>query len=437
MDFMTNTGSLILVLGVVIFVHEFGHFITAKLFGMRVFVFSFGFGKRLLGFKWGDTDCRLSLIPLGGYVKLEGEPDDKLSEIVPAAGDGRDFTARPRWQRFIVYFAGPVMNVVLTVAAFTLLYQIGWGVDSTLYEPPVIGVVDANSPAGKAGLKPGDEIATIDGKPQPDWEHALMTVLLKPGQELTLGIRRDGVLTDTKVTNGSNERKQGELGVTPLVRIGEILEDGAAKAAGLKPDDGIVSVDHKPVANFGDIPKLLGAAPAGPIAIEVFRDGRIQELPVTPVGGKIGVKNKTTLRKLAFVPAVGEAFKETWRFTAQTLDLLRRIVTAEASPKAALSGPIGIAQESGRAARSEQPVLALVFVVAIISISVGILNLFPLPPLDGGHLAILVGEGVIRRDFSAEVKGWIMNAGAAALFMLIGLVLYSDLTKINWGRLIP
>src|SRR5512132_2166515 len=139
MEILTNVAAFIVVLGLMIFFHEFGHFITAKGFGMRVFVFSFGFGKRLLGFKWGDTDCRVSAIPLGGYVKLEGEGDDVLSEDVPAAGDGRDFGARPRWQRFIVYLAGPVMNGVLTVAVLTTLYMRGFEVDASLYDRPVIG----------------------------------------------------------------------------------------------------------------------------------------------------------------------------------------------------------------------------------------------------------------------------------------------------------
>src|SRR5574341_125080 len=125
MGFLTYAASFLFVLGIIIFVHEFGHFITAKAFGMRVFIFSFGFGKRLLGFKWGDTDCRLSLIPLGGYVKLEGEADDRLSEDTSRLGDGRDFTLRPRWQRFLVYLAGPAMNGVLTVGAFTALFVVG------------------------------------------------------------------------------------------------------------------------------------------------------------------------------------------------------------------------------------------------------------------------------------------------------------------------
>jgi regulator of sigma E protease len=126
----TSAAAFVFVLGVIIFFHEFGHFITAKLFGMRVFIFSFGFGRRLLGFQWGDTDCRLSLIPLGGYVKLEGEPEDHLSEDTSSQGDAKDFTARPRWQRFLVYLAGPFMNAVLTISVLTGLFMVGSQVDA-------------------------------------------------------------------------------------------------------------------------------------------------------------------------------------------------------------------------------------------------------------------------------------------------------------------
>ena len=298
MNFMTNTGSLIIVLGIVIFFHEFGHFITAKAFGMRVFIFSFGFGKRLLGFKWGDTDCRLSLIPLGGYVKLEGEPDDKLSEDVSRRGDGRDFTARPRWQRFVVYLAGPAMNVVLTLLAFTVLYQLGWGVDSTLLDPPVIGFVEPESAAAHAGLLPGDQILAIDGKPQPAWESALMTILLRPNQTLPLRIRRSGEELALSVATTTNEHKAGEIGVIPLVRVGEVIPGAPASLAGIQPDDGIVAVGGKPVRSFPEIPALLAAAPQGPLKIQVFRDGSLRELDVTPQAGKIGIKNKTTFRRL-------------------------------------------------------------------------------------------------------------------------------------------
>ncbi|PYQ16543.1 MAG: RIP metalloprotease RseP, partial [Acidobacteria bacterium] len=158
---LTYPLAFVFVLGIIIFVHEFGHLITAKAFGMRVFVFSFGFGKRLLGFKWGDTDCRVSAIPLGGYVKLEGEPDDHIGEDTTGLGDGRDFAVRPRWQKFLVYLAGPTMNAVLTISVLTVFYMIGFAVEASRYDRPIVGVVDPRSPAEAAGIQPGDEILSI------------------------------------------------------------------------------------------------------------------------------------------------------------------------------------------------------------------------------------------------------------------------------------
>ena len=157
-DILFSLPAFVFVLGVIIFVHEAGHLFVAKAFGMRVFIFSFGFGKRLFGFQWGDTDCRVSLVPLGGYVKLEGEPEDHLSEDTSqkAVGDGKDFLSRPRWQRFVVYLAGPAMNVVLTMVVLTIFYMIGFMVDASRYDRPVLGAVEAGSPAEAAGLLPGD-----------------------------------------------------------------------------------------------------------------------------------------------------------------------------------------------------------------------------------------------------------------------------------------
>src|SRR5688572_30318889 len=240
MDIITNIPSFLVVLGIIIFVHEFGHFITAKAFGMRVFIFSFGFGKRLAGFKWGDTDCRLSLIPLGGYVKLEGEPDDLASEEAPARGDSRDFLNRPRWQRFIVYLAGPFMNGVLAVAVFTALYMAGFGVDASRYDRPIIGAVLSGSTAEAAGLRPGDEILAIDDKPQANWEGVFYEVALRPDRDLKLRIRHDGREMDVTVRSTSQPpHRMGEIGVAPVVRIGELLPGDPAHKAGLQVDDGI------------------------------------------------------------------------------------------------------------------------------------------------------------------------------------------------------
>src|SRR3954469_14429763 len=216
-----DAGAFVLVLGIIIFFHEFGHFITAKAFGMRLFVFSFGFGRRLFGFKWGDTDCRVSLIPLGGYVKLEGEPDDVVSEDVSQLGDGRDFTARPRWQKFIVYLAGPAMNVVLTLVVFTWLYTLGFAMDGTLNDRPVLGAVEKGSPAAQAGMMIGDEILEIDGRRMETWEDALLAIALHPDTDLRFSVRHAGATQAMTVHTRSDSSRHGEIGAAPLVRVGQ------------------------------------------------------------------------------------------------------------------------------------------------------------------------------------------------------------------------
>jgi len=440
MDFLTTTGAFILVLGVIIFVHEFGHFITAKAFGMRVFVFSFGFGRRLFGFKWGDTDCRVSLVPLGGYVKLEGEADDRISEDTSTIGDGRDFTARPRWQRFVVYLAGPVMNGLLTVAVLTTLYMIGFQVDASLYDRPIIGAVDPGSPAALAGLTPGDQIVAIDGRPLASWEEAQYQILLKPEALLELRVLRDGAERVVSLRSGSTSaEKVGTIGVHPLVRVGVVLDGAPAQTAGLRPDDAILRIDATPLRNFAEIPPLVGAAEGRTLVLHVWRAGQSLELPVVPrddgSGPRIGIAPKMVVKQFGFVRAVGESLRWSWSMTQQTADVLTRLVTAQLSPKT-MMGPLGIAKASGDAARGGAG--PLFYLVAVISLQIGLLNLVPLPPLDGGHLAILASESVLRRDISLQVKVWVMNAGAAVLFLLIGLVLYSDLSKTSWlGKYLP
>jgi regulator of sigma E protease len=436
MEFLNTTAAFIFVLGIIIFVHEFGHFLTAKAFGMRVFVFSFGFGKRLLGFKWGDTDCRLSLVPLGGYVKLEGEPDDKLSQDVSALGDGKDFVGRPRWQRFVVYLAGPFMNAALTLGVLTVLFMIGSQADATLYDRPVIGAVEAGSPAERAGVLPGDEILAIDEREPSSWEDAQYAILLRPDARVKLRVRRGADTRELELQSQArgNERV-GHLGVAPLVRVGNVLPGQPAEAAGLRKDDAILAIDGQSVAAFEDIPRLLAAGGERALSFRIYRDGSVSELPVTPRGGRIGIERKTVLKKFGLGGAFAEAWRFSWNMTRLTFETLGRLVTAQISPKT-MMGPLGIAQASGDAARGGWA--SLFFLVAIISLQVGILNLFPLAPLDGGHMAILAGESLMRRDLSLAVKSWIMNAGAAVLFLLIGLVLYSDLSKTSWlGRFLP
>jgi regulator of sigma E protease len=426
------------VLGIIIFVHEFGHLLVAKAFGMRVFVFSFGFGKRLAGFKWGDTDCRLSAVPLGGYVKLEGEPDDRVSEDTSAVtvGDGNDFTSRPRWQRFLVYLAGPAMNAVLTIAVLTGFYMFGLP-DSN--DQPIVGAVDGGSPADRVGIAPGDAIVAVDGEATATWESAQYQIMVRPEREVTLRVRRGGEERDIKVrTEALTKEKIGSIGVYPLVRVGQVVSGQPAEAAGVKLDDAILRIGDKAIRSFAEIPDVVGASQGKPLDFQLWRGGQILSLSVTPkdsgAGLRVGIGPKLT--KLGTGGAVVQACRWTWDMTLQTLDIMKRLLTAQISPKA-MMGPLGIAQASGEAAKSGRPG-PLLFLVAILSLQVGIFNLLPIAPLDGGHLTILAGEGLIRRDFSIAVKMWIMNAGVAVMLLLIGIAIYADLSKTSlFGKFLP
>ncbi len=460
MGLLTTVAAFVVVLGIIIFVHEFGHLILAKALGMRVLVFSFGFGKRLFGFKWGDTDCRVSALPLGGYVKLEGEPDDLVTPPAPegeragleqsedaakktiALSDGElvrvddpdYFTNRPRWQRFLVYLAGPSMNALLTIAVLSGFFMVGFAVEASRFDRPIIGALDPGSPAEKAGLVPGDEILSIDARAIASWDEAQYQVVLRPDKTLNLRIRRGGETHEVAVrSTATSVERVGSIGVHPLVRVGQVLPGQPAEAAGVRPDDAILAIDGKPIRSFSEIPPVVAAAGSRALTFRLWRDGKTLEVAITPrdsgVGPKVGIAQKMVIKKFGPLTAVGEAVRSTWEMTRQTFDVVVRLLTAQISPRT-MMGPLGIAQASGDAARSGlAPLLSL---VAMISLQVGILNLFPLAPLDGGHLAILAVEGMVRRDLNPMVKNWIMNAGAAVIFLLIGLVLYSDVSKMSF-----
>jgi regulator of sigma E protease len=436
---VTTILAFVILLGIIIFVHEMGHLLAAKAFGMRVFVFSFGFGKRLAGFKWGDTDCRLSAIPLGGYVKLEGEADDLVSEDTTALGDGKDFTLRPRWQRFVVYLAGPVMNAVLAMVILAGFYRVGFAVDGARYDRPIVGAVEPGSPAAKAEIRPGDEILAIDGERYTDWEGLLIHVALRPGRDLRLRLLAEGAEREVLVKTATDERSVGTIGVYPLVRIGEVLAGKPAAEAGLRVDDAILAIAGQSIQRFDQIPGVLKSRGMQPSVFRVLRDRAFLELLVSPrdegAGPKVGIAPKRVIKKFALLAAIGQAGLWVADQTTQTFRVVGGLITMQVSPRT-LEGPLRIAQASGDAARDGTS--SYLYVIALISLQVGIFNLFPLAPLDGGHMAIILAEGTIRRDFSLAVKNVIMNAGFAVIMLLIVFVFYSDLSKTRWlGKLLP
>ncbi len=430
------------VLGIIIFVHELGHFIAAKLFGIHVPIFSFGFGRRLAGFKWGDTDCRLSLIPLGGYVKLEGEPDDQLSESVTPSDSEHAFINKPRWQRIVVYVAGPAMNVVLAILVMTVLFTVGYAEFSLLKARPLLGAVEAGQAAAQAGLLAGDEIVAVDGRPVASWEELTYGIAVRPNALIKIRYRRQDQEQETQVRSTTRERT-GYIGIMPPISIQALIAHQPAERAGLQVDDAFLFIDAKPISSVEDVLKAIQGSGGKAIDVRVFRQGRILDILVQPVsdGGsfKIGVQpgpGRMVETRYRFDRAVVVASQRTWEMTAQVFDVLGRLITRRLSV-GNMSGPLGIAQASGTYLRLGPS--AYFGFIAFVSVNVGLLNLIlPLVPLDGGHILLLLIEGIARRDINERVKYWIMNAGLVVVLALIVVVLYSDVSRTAlFGKYLP
>jgi regulator of sigma E protease len=427
MNLLSNTAAFIFALGVIIFFHELGHLIAAKAFNVRVLTFSLGFGKRLFGFKRGETDYRVALFPLGGYVQLGGEDPSEVSD------DPREFCNRPRWQRIVVYLAGPGMNAVLSVVLMAVVFMMGMEVAALREVPPVVGVVVEDSPAAAAGLEPGDRIETVDGKSVSRWDDVHFALLTSPGRAVELTLARDGRNVSASVVPDVVPRYEfGDAGVYPqlLPRIAQVLEDSPAARGGFVSGDEVRAVDGRSVSSSQDFIAQIEARPDQASTIEVMRDGRLETLTVTPRSeegvGKIGVVIGY-YQRFGPVAAFGASVSYNIDIVRQTFAALGKIVSGRLAAKSALSGPIEIAALSGQAARSGFKVL--LHLMGIISISIGILNLLPIPILDGGQITILLFEGVRRRDLSIKVKQRIQNVGFALVVLLMVMVLYFDLVK--------
>lgn len=423
----SNTAAFIFALGVIIFVHEAGHLLVAKAFGMKVLAFSLGFGKRLFGWKVGETDYRISLVPLGGYVKLSGEePGDSTD-------DPRDFLNQPRWQRILVYLAGPLMNAALSILLIAGLFTVGIEVPALQSVPSVVGTVEAGSAGEAAGLIPGDEIVAIDGKEVSRWQDVAFTILTGIGKPLEFEIQRNGERSKVRVTpRQPADFDFGDAGIYPkiLPKIGDVLAGSPAESAGFRLGDEVRSVDGRPLGSPTDFVDYIEKHVGATVAVEVLRDGALTKLAVVPgdQGGKgrIGVR-LTVAQRYPPLAALRESVRFNYDIAKQSLAVIGKIFKREVAAKSALAGPIEIAAQSGAAARTGFK--NLLYLMGILSLSIGLLNLFPIPVLDGGQIGILLVESVIRRDFSLAVKERIAQVGLALVVMLMVTVLYFDLSK--------
>lgn len=429
---LVNAASLIVVLGVLVLLHEGGHFLAARAVGAPVAVFSIGFGKRLFGFQRKGTDFRWSLIPLGGYVRILGLGPDESDLVKPGVPTP---SLLPRWQRAVILAAGPIANVIGAVLFLALAFHLGVEVPSWQEAKPLVGWVEPGSPAAMAGIQAGDTIVAVDGKKLQRWRDLEMVTITSPGKALELTLRRQEQTLSVTLTPKSLSRYAlGWAGMAPPIpaEVQRVLPGSPAAQAGLQPGDRIIAVDGVPVAHFFDLVKLISERAEKDVLLEVERSGKRLVIPARPRDeggqGKLGIPlpNLHVLRKLPLLEALGEAFRECFRMTSQTLWVLWRMITGSASIRQ-ISGPIDIAKFSGEAARLG--IVPLIWLLGVISLQLAIFNLLPIPVLDGGHLAVLTVESVRRRDFSWKTKERILNVGFWLIMLLVVFVLANDIMK--------
>jgi len=435
--FSSNVLSVIFVFGTVVIIHELGHFMMAKLFKIRVEAFAVGFGPRLFGFRKAETDYRVCAIPLGGYVKMAGEnPHEELT------GSIEEFLSRPKWQRFLVAVMGPVMNILLAVFLLTGVYYHKYEEPAWLSEPIVAGIVEYDSPGEKAGILPGDRIVAVSGTKDISWEEFALEVATSVGRLLDLEIVRDGLTIHKEVTPEAQGRQRGGyIGVFPMTPpfaslvVKNVMKGKPAAEAGILPGDKIIKVNNVDLIKAGkDLADVLKRATSETVLLTILRNGQEITLSVKPYkdSGRrlIGIERdqtqKMVVKKLSLGEAFGESIRKNVQFTGLIFDILQRLFRREVSLRM-IEGPIGIARQSGLAARSGFS--DLLFLMAAISLNLGIMNLLPIPVLDGGVIAIILLETLIRRDLSLAIRERITQVGVVMLILLAVIVTYNDIIK--------
>jgi regulator of sigma E protease len=443
--FLTSTVSMLVVLGIMVLVHEFGHFAVAKLCGVRVEVFSIGFGKRLFGFRRGDTDYRLSLLPLGGYVKMSGESPGEVS-----TGDPAEFNAHPRWQRMLIGLAGPVSNFLLALLLMTGFYMMHNEVEAFRSQLANIDFVSDHTAAAAAGLKPGDLITRFDSVTNPTWEQVSIRSAMNVAQTIPVDVKRDGQIVSTQMTipqpRGGDDFDFDTVGFVPRmqedpIRVRQIEAGMPAAKAGLKAGDQILSVDGLTLHSVDAMLAFLQQGNGRPIQLSALRDGKTFQVELQPIMAdepdgrklyRIGFAPNLPPFKIQQLPlpaALKQSVRFNLRYSGLIIEVLQRMVTRRFAVQD-LSGPIGIARETGLAVQQPgwQPIIGL---MSIISLNLGIFNLLPIPILDGGVIALLLIEGVMRRDLNPEFRERIYQAAFVVLLIFAAFVMFNDISKLQ------
>jgi len=440
----------LIAIGILVVVHEYGHYLAARLAGVKVLRFSVGFGKPLLSRRFGrdQTEWSLAALPFGGYVKMLDEREGE----VPAAQAHRSFNRATVWRRIGIVAAGPIANFLLAIMIYFVLFLHGMPALK-----PMIGEPPADTPAAKAGLVAGDEIRSVNGTDTPSFQELRLSLLRAgvAGDALELkladgrSVRLDAASVETENLEQDTLRPLGIVRYDPEIEpvIGKVLPDGAAARAGFQPGDRLISANGKAVANWQDWVQLIRQHPAKPLRIEYERQGQRAELDVIPDAveesgqrvGKIGAGPQVDESVLAplmtevrYGPfeALGRAAVKTWDMSLFTLEMMGRMVLGQVSWKN-LSGPLTIADYAGQSATLGW--ISFVSFLALVSVSLGVLNLLPVPLLDGGHLMYYVAEVLTGRPVSERTMEIGSRIGMTLLLLLMSFALYNDLQRLIGG----
>ena len=447
-NFLVSVVAFIVLVGVMVVVHEFGHFVVAKLCRVRVEAFSFGFGPRLFGYKYGDTDYKVCALPLGGYVKMAGENFAELSDAakgtatVAPPDDPGALTSHPRWQRMLIGAAGPVANFIL---AFVLMFvYYGWinEVPAVEVKETTIEWVTPGSPAAQAGLQPGDIIRHFADADNPDWDNIVQRLVMSPNQTLPVAVERGGSVLQLALRVPGELKTDDLAGILPQftpgpIGVKEVQPGTPADQAGLRAGDAIQSVDDHPFHSVTTLLAYMQDGQGKPISLVIVRNGAVlPPIVAHPAklddGWKLGFKPVPPLTRNDPLPlnmAINKSSQYCVDNSTLLLQVLKRVVIHKIAASSALAGPLGIARAAGDVAETKGWIYKF-NLAAQISISLGILNLMPFPILDGGMILILLIEGALRRDISINIKERIYQGAFVLLVSLFVFITFNDIAKL-------
>ncbi|HKV60937.1 MAG TPA: RIP metalloprotease RseP [Candidatus Acidoferrum sp.] len=431
-----------LVLGLMIMIHEWGHFIVARLFKVRVDVFSIGFGPRLFGLKRGATDYRVSALPFGGYVRMAGQD---LSEVdsndVAPTGAPDELMSKPRWQRALISFAGPAVNLIFPIFLLTGMFvAVGLPYSAFLDLPAQVVALPGDKAGQGSPLQAGDKLVSINAVRNPTWEQVQKALKqAAPGDKLKLEVENAGNRRSVEMTTNNDTTLDRVLGYPPLVPVLDEVGPGTpAERAGLKEGDRIRTVNGKKIEYWGQFVEQVRSSKGQNVKLELDRKGQTIYADVTPQAAVadsgetiyqvgVAVLDRISYRRISFTDGVRDAFVTTGERIQETIGVVGKLFSGRVSVRQ-LQGAVGISRAAGEAVRRGP--LAVISLMVLISVNLGILNLLPIPILDGGNILLLTLEGIRRRDFSLAFKERFVQVGLVFLLVLFAYVMYNDVVRM-------